>query len=391
MSRLEDMFRLGVLNDCAVECTKQSRWKETTQRYIANMLQNNTTLQKRVLEHRYKVSPTIDFNLNERGKNRKIEAPVVRDRIVQKTLMKHVLTPKLRPYLIYDNYASLSKRGTSFARKRFEIMLRRYMHKNGTEGYILLFDIKKFFENIDHQVLKELIAPKIDDEPVDVKELIHYVIDTSSKTGKGLNLGSECPQIFATYYPTWVDTLIKVVKGYKYYGRYMDDGFVIAKTKKELNDLLVEIEQTLGWLKLELNEKKTHIVKLSHGFTYLQIKYNIKPSGKILKRMSPKKVVRERRRLKAFRRMVDNGTMTVEEVKNCYMSWRGSVVKEHNACYKTLQSLDRLFVELFPEPVAEQEKPKRNDVAKAIYKDGETSDLKYCLSLTNKTFSYGRG
>lgn len=391
MSRLEDMFRLDVLNECAIECTKQSRWKETTQRYIANMLQNNITLQKEVLEHRYKVSPTIDFNINERGKIRKIEAPVIRDRIVQKTLMKHVLIPKLRPYLIYDNYASLSKRGTSFARKRFEIMLRRYMHHHGTDGYILLFDIRKFFENIDHQVLKELIDPKIDDEPADVKELIHYVIDTSSKTGKGLNLGSECPQIFATYYPTWVDTLIKVVKGYKYYGRYMDDGFVIAETKQELQELLVEIKQTLGYLKLELNEKKTHIVKLSHGFTYLQIKYNIKPSGKILKRMSPKKVVRERRRLKAFRRMVDNGTMTVEEVKNCYMSWRGSVAKEHNACHKTLQSLDRLFVELFPEPVAEQEKPKRNDVAKAIYKDGETSDLKCCLSLTNKTFSYGRG
>ena len=42
MSRLEDMFRLDVLIECAVECTKQSRWKETTQRYIANMLQNIT-------------------------------------------------------------------------------------------------------------------------------------------------------------------------------------------------------------------------------------------------------------------------------------------------------------------------------------------------------------
>ena len=73
MSRLEDMFRLDVLIECAVECTKQSRWKETTQRYIANMLQNNITLQIEVLEHRYKVSPTIDFNLNERGKISRIQ------------------------------------------------------------------------------------------------------------------------------------------------------------------------------------------------------------------------------------------------------------------------------------------------------------------------------
>ena len=389
MSRLIDMFELDKLNECTMECTRQSRWKETTQRYIANMLQNNIALQKDILEHRYKVSPTIDFKLNERGKVRNIEAPVVRDRIVQKTLMKHVLIPNIRPYLIYDNYASLSKRGTSFARKRFEIMLRRYIHVNGTDGYILLFDIRKFFENIDHQVLKDLIAPKLEREPADVQNLIHYVIDTSSKTDKGLNLGSECPQIFATYYPTWVDTLVKVVKGYKFYGRYMDDGFVIANTKQELRDLLKEIEQTLGWLKLELNEKKTCIVKLSHGFTYLQIKYSILPSGKILKRMSPKKVIRERRRLKAFRRMVDAGTMTVEEVRNCYMSWRGTVLKDHNACYKSLQSLDRLCAQLFPEAIGDKEKPSRNDLAKAIYNDGETNDLRYCL--TNKTFSYGRG
>ena len=29
------------------------------------------------------------------------------DRIVQKSLMKHVLIPSLAPYLIYDNYASI--------------------------------------------------------------------------------------------------------------------------------------------------------------------------------------------------------------------------------------------------------------------------------------------
>jgi len=56
--------------------------------------------------------------------------------------------------VIYDNYASLKNRGTSFARRRFEIMLRKFIRKNGTDGYVLLIDIKKYFESIDHDILK---------------------------------------------------------------------------------------------------------------------------------------------------------------------------------------------------------------------------------------------
>ena len=129
-------MELQNLNECAWECTRQSRWKESTQRYLADMLQKNLELREEILSGQYRIKPTIDFTLNERGHIRQIEAPVVRDRIVQKSLMKHVLIPSLAPYLIYDNYASLKNRGTSFARKRFEVMLHRYINKYGTDGYV---------------------------------------------------------------------------------------------------------------------------------------------------------------------------------------------------------------------------------------------------------------
>ena len=38
MATLEQLIELDMLNECAIECTSQSRWKETTQRYIADML-----------------------------------------------------------------------------------------------------------------------------------------------------------------------------------------------------------------------------------------------------------------------------------------------------------------------------------------------------------------
>ena len=378
MATLEQMMSLDVLNECAMECTRQSRWKETTQRYLSDMLVRNIELMDEVLGGTYAVKPTVDFLLNERGHIRKIEAPVVRDRVIQKTLMKHVLTPSLRPYLIYDNYASLTDRGTAFARKRFEVMLRRYIAKNGTDGYILLIDIRKYFENINHEILKQLVDPKIQNEPENVISLIHYMIDTSSHTEKGLNLGSECPQIFAVYFPNRIDHFVKVVKGVKYYGRYMDDIFVIGKTKAELLSLLSEIEEQLKMIKLEANAKKTHIVKLSHGFTFLQVKYNITKTGKISKRLTHGKIVRERRRLKAFKRMYDQSIMTEEEIWNCYHSWRGTIVKDHNACRKSLESMDALYRSLFPKH-EEKVRYGRKVLAISINRDAETRDLKYIV------------
>ena len=378
MATLEQLTELQNLNECAWECTRQSRWKESTQRYLSDMLQKNLELREEILSGQYRVKPTIDFTLNERGHIRQIEAPVVRDRIVQKSLMKHILTPSLTPCLIYDNYASMKQRGTSFARKRFEIMLHRYIRKYGTDGYILMIDVKKYFNNIDHDVLKRLISPRLKDQPEDVMQLIHYVIDTSSKTGKGLNLGSECPQIFAIYYLNPIDQFVKVVKGVKYYGRYMDDIFVIGRSKAELRTLLTEIESKLAELLLEVNHQKTHIVKLRHGFTWLQIKYTVEPTGHITKAMSHNKIVRERRRLKAFRRQFDLGMMTEAQIWEAYQSWRGSVVRDHNACGHSLRAMDATYDGLFP---PHQEQPKRSRRALIIQTNHNiNAEELYCLT-----------
>ena len=378
MATLEQLVELDMLNEGSIECTKQSRWKESTQRYIADMLIRNVQLQDDVLIGQYRVSPTIDFVINERGHIRKIEAPVVRDRNVQKSLMKSVLIPSLRPYIIYDNYASLKQRGTAFARKRFEIMLRRYIAKYGTDGYILLGDFEKYFESISHDALKSMIAPRLINEPKDVVDLVHYMIDTSSHSENGLNLGSEDPQIFAVYYLTPIDVYVKVVRGKKYYGHYMDDFFCIAASKAELNELLSSIEKKAKDIHLRINRKKTHIKRISQGFMFLQVRYTITKTGKILKRPARKKISRERRRLRAFRRMYDRGQMRESDIFNCYQSWRGTVVNEHNVCHKIIASMDALYHELFPVH-EEKEKPSRKAVVKAINREIEREDI-YCLT-----------
>lgn len=372
---LEELVSLKHLNDAFYRCSVISHWKESTQRYRTNLLLNNVTLRNEVLNGTYRVSKTIDFTLSERGKTREIHAPIIRDRVLQKVVVQHILIPYLARPLIYDNYASLERRGTTFARKRFEILLRRYMAKHGIDGYILQIDIRKYFDSIDHKTLKRMVRERIH-EPPEIMRLIDYLIDTSSETEVGLNLGAEAPQIFAIYYLSVVDSWLKIVKGVKYYGRYMDDIFILSDSKEELKALLVEIKARLGELKLAVNEKKTHIVKLKHGFTYLQIKYNINESGKIIKRPTRAKIVRERRRLKRFRGLCDEGRMKEYDVLNCYKSWRQSMLEDCNACYATIQSMDTLFRSLFP-CVPRYMRRKRDKVIKFIFEEANHEDLRH--------------
>ncbi len=371
---IEELTTLDKLNDAFYQCAKASNWKETTQRYRSNLLFKNIQLQKELRDGTYKVQPTYNFKLKERGKERDIKAPSIRDRIVQKVLMHEVLVPNLTKPLIYDNYASLKNRGTTMARKRVEVMLRRYIRKYGSEGYVLQIDIRKYFDSIDHEILKRMVHERIK-ESKEIMDLIDYIIDTSSDGKTGLNLGSEAPQIFAIYYLHRLDSYVKVVKGVKFYGRYMDDIFILHPDKAYLQQLLIEIKDLLSTLKLQVHPTKTHIVKLTKGFTFLQIKYNIY-DRKIIKRPTRPKIVRERRRLKKHKNLLDTGRATKEDICNWYKSWRQSIVKDCNRYLRTIKNLDNLFYKLFGVLIG-YTKSFRTTIVLQIYKEVTYEDCRH--------------
>lgn len=375
---MEELTDMRELNGCTMASTEESRWKEATQRYIANMLLRNLGLRTALLNGTYRESPTIRFTINERGHIRDINAPACVDRVIQKSVSLNVLIPAIRPHLIYDNYASLKDRGTHFARRRFMMMLRSYIRANGIDGYVLIGDISKYFDSVDHEVLKQQISPLLKDQPADVIALIYQMIDSSSESDKGLNLGGEPPQILAVGYLGPIDTFVKVVKGVKYYGRYMDDFFVIGRSKEELKNLLVEISEKVAELRLKINFKKTHIVKLRHVFVWLQTKYIITETGAVKTIPTRDKLLRERRRLKAFRRLVDKGQMTTYEAWMAYKSWRGSVMTDYNSCFRALKRMDAVFWQLFP-VITHPVKKNRYAVETDIWNGLEPSDLKYCF------------
>lgn len=367
MVTIEELFTYKCLNDTFYECFEANKEKHSNRVYYNGLLFNNLDLMDDLLSGRYRVSPTAHATITERGKKREIESQVMRDRIVQKIICKKVFVKQLVPKFIYDNYSSVEHRGTTMARKRFENMLYKFMRKIDydykNKGYAVLVDVKKFFDNIDHEVLKSMLAKDLDVSD-ELLKLIFYLIDESSEGDVGLNLGSELPQILAMYYLSKMDNHIKCRMGVKFYGRYADDIIVIVETKEEAYKILDAIKRQLSKVKLEINTKKTQIVKISHGFTYLQTKYKIvKSKGvyKVLKTPTRAKITRERRRIKAHKRQVAAEKLQFSEVYYWYKAYRCSLLTDYNAIDRTLKSLDELFESLF-EGYTLPKKPTRTEL-----------------------------
>ena len=247
MVSYEVLTDLNVLYDAFQKSKKGVDWKCSIQRYEANVLPEVMKLRKALVNENYKQKPFFEFDISERGKHRHIKSLHISDRVLQRALCDYVLIPVFYRYLIYDNGASVKGKGIEFTRNRIVAHLQKYYRKHGNKGYILLLDFSKFFDSIPHDKLMEMIREKISDERL-IKLLEDIIKTFDEGNGRSLGIGSQVSQIFGIYYPTRIDNYIKVVKGCKYYGRYMDDLYVIHEDKDFLKKLLEEILEIAGEL-----------------------------------------------------------------------------------------------------------------------------------------------
>ena len=149
----------------------------------------------------------------------------------------------------------------------------------------------------------------------------------AKKMPKSVDIGDQVSQDIGVFYPYRLDNYVKIVRGVKRYGRYMDDFYFICKTKEEAASILYGIKEQASKLGLFINESKTRIVKLSSRFRYLQIRYTLTSTGKAIRRINPRSVTRERRKLKAYKRLLDKGCIRYESVEQAYKSWMGAFAK----------------------------------------------------------------
>ncbi len=337
----DQVFSYSNLYKAYKNCRKGVCWKASVQKYVTQAPLYISNTYKQLQAGTYKSPGFFEFDIFERGKHRHIKSTIIGERVVQRCLCDNALIPILQRTFIYDNGASMKDKGYHFSRRRLVTHLQKHYRKHGQEGYILLFDFSKFFDNVSHAVIKQQIRDGFTDERI-IKLTDHF-IDAFGDIGLGL--GSQISQVLALASANRLDHFIKEVLRIKYYGRYMDDGYLIHESKDYLKYCLEQIKVVCSELGITLSEKKTQIVKLSHGFTYLKARVFLSETGKVVQKIYKRSVTRMRRKLKKLSKKLDAKLMPFEDIYATWQSWR-SYAEKFNA-YHAIQNMAVLYDRLF--------------------------------------------
>ena len=338
---LETVADLNSLCKASKQAARGVMWKASTQRYMKDYLRNAVKSRQDLLEGRDICRGFIRFDLWERGKLRHISAVHFPERVVQKSLSQNALVPAIVPTLVSANSANIKGRGTDYALKLLKRHLADHWRRHGREGYILLGDFSDYFARIAHEPVKRQVADALLDPRVVALE--HRLIDAQGEVGLGL--GSEPNQICAVAHPNRIDHYVAEMLRPEAYGRYMDDFYLIHESKEYPQVCLLLIEHECAKLGIALNPRKTRVVKLTRGFTWLKKRIFYTETGRIVMKPCRDSITRERRKLKKMARMVAEGVMTPEQVQQSYQSWRGSMA--HLDAHRSVLAMDALYRSLF--------------------------------------------
>jgi len=135
--------------------------------------------------------------------------------------------------MIHHSYACRKGKGTHAA-------VLYAFNQCKTSPYFLKLDIRKYFDSIDHEILKKQLRKLIKDKRVIY--LLDGIIDSYETTkSKGVPIGNLTSQFFANMYLASMDHYILEKLNPSAYCRYMDDFVIWASTKKQLKEILEKI------------------------------------------------------------------------------------------------------------------------------------------------------
>lgn len=321
-------------------------WKYSSQNFEMNLLLNVAHLQKEARERTYQPSDGTSFWINERGKHRRVTSIPCPDKTMNHVICDEVLSPLIDPFLIHDNGASRIGKGVAFCRRRFEQHIHEYYRRHGNKGFILLGDFKSYYASISavkaREMMLDLLSRKLsEDDLIETEWLLHTILGDDM----GINIGGQVSQNVGITFAHRVDDYVKTVCGQRYYARYSDDFYLIADSRELLAEITEGIRLEAGKAGLTIHPHKTHIAPIDKPFRFLQVSYRMTDTGKLVRRINPKSVTRERKRLKGYRRLIDKERMTYQDAEDAFKSW---LTLNYRVMSKLqIQNLYTLYVDLF--------------------------------------------
>jgi retron-type reverse transcriptase len=269
--KIVDGFKKIVATENLLEAWREflpgKRKKRDVQEFGMRLMDNLFALNYDLAHHTYRHGGYQAFNISD-PKPRNIHKASVRDR-----LLHHAIYRQLYPFFdrtfIPDSFSCRDRKGTHRAMNRFRKFYRVVSKNDKRQCWVLKCDIRKFFANIDHDTLLEIIGGYTSDQ--NLLRLIKEIVDSFSvRPGVGLPLGNLTSQLFVNIYMNEFDQFVKHKLKAKYYIRYADDFVFLSPNREWLEIILPEIRNFLtNRLHLELHPNKVSIATFASGVDFL--------------------------------------------------------------------------------------------------------------------------
>ena len=239
---MEDVASYGNLL-LAHSNAKRGRSKYRSVQYVENnKLECLRSIQSQLMNGTYKTSEYAHKIIQERGKERLISRlPYFPDRIVHWAYIQH-LDPVFRAKFSHRSYASIAGKGIHAALYHVRYLL---LHFPEDTAFCLKIDMRKYFQSIDHDILKEQLHDDVEDSGFlsCLSELVDSFSSSGSGSPVGLPLGNYTSQPFANRFLTGVDRWLEQ-KGV-FHVRYMDDLVIFGKTSAECHCIREALSELL--------------------------------------------------------------------------------------------------------------------------------------------------
>lgn len=318
MSERREQWLRRRLYDSYIKARQNKRKTEDEQRFERDLGVNLYDLRQEIMSHSYHPSAGVAFIVRD-PVIREIVAAPFRDRTVHHFLFD-ITSAWWDPRLCPDSYSCRKGKGTLYGQRRLMSHIRRVSNNYKDDVFVAKLDIQGYFMSLNHDLLFERVKwgleqqffkPKIpgrivgvDCNPEDVHWLYRLMIylwreviyDLPMKKVRvrgrrtdwrglppnkslfnqpktqGLVIGNLTSQLLSNIFLDQLDRFVTFDLGYKHYGRYVDDFYIVVpmSQRKQLLRDIKKIEAYLrDELRLKLHPKKRYFQIARKGIPFI--------------------------------------------------------------------------------------------------------------------------